>query len=69
MIGVEPSASKQSIRLTAEARDAKAMLAYLGALQKDARLESVVLSSHQVQTKAPGTPVRFQILAGWGRPQ
>ena len=26
----------------------------------------VILSSHQVQAQAPGTPVRFQIQAQWG---
>lgn len=67
LISVEPSASKQTVRLTAEARDSKEMLAYVGALQKDARLTAVVLVSHQVQAQAPGEPVRFQLQAEWGR--
>lgn len=66
LLAIEPSVAKRSIRLTAEARDASAMLTYLGELQKDRRLSSVVLVSHQVQVQAPGTPVRFQIQAGWG---
>jgi Tfp pilus assembly protein PilN len=66
LMSFEPSAAKQTVRLTAEAKDAKAMLAYLQALQHDARLASVVLTSHQVQAQAPGTPLRFQIQAGWG---
>ena len=69
LLSVEPSVSKHSLRLTAEARNAPEMLAYLSALQRDSRLSSVVLVSHQVQAQAPGTPVRFQIQAGWGAGQ
>ena len=66
LLGVEPSVAKRSVRLTAEARNDGEMLAYLAALQHDPRLSSVVLASHQVQSQAPGTPVRFQIQAQWG---
>jgi Tfp pilus assembly protein PilN len=66
LLSVEPSVSKRSIRLTAEARSMPDMLAYLGALQKDTRLSAVILTSHQVQSQSPGSPVRFQIQAGWG---
>ncbi len=65
LLSVEPSAARRSVRLTAEGRDAKAMLAYLGALQRDTRLAQVVLIAHQVQLQSPGTPVRFQIQAQW----
>jgi Tfp pilus assembly protein PilN len=58
--------AKRSVRLTAEARDDTEMLAYLAALQQDPQLSSVILASHQVQSQAPGTPVRFQIQASWG---
>jgi hypothetical protein len=68
LLAFEPSASKQTVRLKAEARDARAMLAYLEALQRDPRLASVVLVSHQLQQQAPGTPMRFQIQAAWGVP-
>jgi len=66
LLSVEPSATKHSVRLTAEARDLHDMLVYLGTLQRDVRLSSVVLVSHQVQIQAPGTPVRFLIQADWG---
>ena len=66
LLSVEPSVSKKSIRLTAEARTTQEMLAYLGALQRDDRLNTVVLVSHQVQAQTPGNPVRFQVQAGWG---
>ena len=66
LLSIEPSVAKRSIRITAEARSAKDMLAYLGALQREPRLSSVVLASHQVQTQSPGMPVRFQVRATWG---
>ncbi len=66
LLSIEPSVAKRSVRLTAEARDATEMLAYLAALQHDNRLSSVVLVSHQVQVQAPGTPVRFQVQGQWG---
>ncbi|NML44478.1 hypothetical protein HHL11_12000 [Ramlibacter sp. G-1-2-2] len=68
LLAAEPTTAKQSFRLTAEARDLDAMLAYLAALQKDPRLVSVVLVSHQVQAQTPGRPIRFQVQAGWGAP-
>lgn len=66
LLAIEPSAAKKSFRLTAEAKDAKAMLGYVEALRKDRRLDSVVLVSHQLQEKAPGRPTRFQLQAAWG---
>jgi hypothetical protein len=69
LLAVEPSTSKKSFRLTAEAKDAAAMLAYLEALRKDPRLDAVVLISHQQQVQTPGKPLRFQLQAGWGVPQ
>lgn len=66
LLTVEPSRTKQSLRLTAEARDSTAMIEYLEALQKDRRLLSVVLTSHQLQAQTAGTPLRFQLQAQWG---
>jgi Tfp pilus assembly protein PilN len=66
LLAVEPSVAKHSVRLSAEARNWHEMLVYVGALQRDSRLTSVVLVSHQVQVQAPGTPVRFQVQANWG---
>jgi Tfp pilus assembly protein PilN len=68
LLAAEPTTAKQSFRLTAEARDLDAMLGYLAALQKDRRLVSVFLVSHQVQVQTPGRPIRFQVQAGWGAP-
>lgn len=69
LLSIEPSVAKHSVRLTAEARDLREMLAYVGTLQRDERLSTVVLVSHQVQAQAPGSPVRFQVQASWGDPR
>ena len=69
ILSIEPSVSKRSVRLTAEARNSQEMLIYLSALQRDTRLSAVVLVSHLVQVQSPGSPVRFQINANWGAPQ
>jgi Tfp pilus assembly protein PilN len=69
LLSVEPSAAKRSIRITAEARGTQDMLDYVGALQRDSHLSRAILVSHQLQEKAPGTPVRFQIQADWGSGQ
>ena len=66
LLAIEPSTAKQMFRLTAEARDPSAMLGYLAALQKDPRLSSTILLSHQIQAQAPGQPIRFQVQSAWG---
>ncbi len=66
LLSVEPSVTKRTLRLTAEARTPQDMLEYLHALQHDARLSGVVLTSHQLQAQTPGQPIRFQLQASWG---
>lgn len=66
LLSVEPSASKRSISLTAEAAGPAEMLNYLQALQSDKHLTNVALMTHQVQLQAPGTPLRFKLRASWG---
>jgi len=65
LLVVEPSAARQTVRITAEARSSGAMLDYLDALRAQG-LADVALVSHQVQAQAPGTPWRFQAQARWG---
>jgi len=65
LLAVEPSAVKRTVRITAEARDAQAMLDHLSLLQQDGHLFEVALVSHQRQTQAPGAPWRYQIQGAW----
>jgi hypothetical protein len=65
LLSVEPSAARQEVRITAEARSSGAMFDYLDAL-RGRSLREVVLASHQLQAKAPGVPIRFELRASWG---
>ncbi|MFC5473632.1 hypothetical protein [Paraherbaspirillum soli] len=65
LLSIEPIASRHQLRLAAEARDVSTMLDYLSYLQQQPTLHQVILSSHQIQRQAPGSPVRFQIQAQW----
>ncbi len=65
LLAVEPIAGRQSLQITADARNADAMLDLLAALQKQPPLADVVLVSHQIQAQQPGTPMRFRIQARW----
>lgn len=66
LLSVEPSNAKRSFTVTAEAGSPEHMLGYLRQLQSDRRLHEVMLVSHQTQTQAPGTPVRFKLEGRWG---
>jgi len=65
LLGVEPSALRHVVRITAEAKNSGAMLDYLQALQGGRQFSDVWLTSHQVQALTPGTPVRFVVQLKW----
>ncbi|TXH53164.1 MAG: hypothetical protein E6Q93_19815 [Burkholderiaceae bacterium] len=53
------------VRITGQARNAKALFAYLHELEGDARLVRVALTTQQLERETPGQPLRFVIQAGW----
>jgi Tfp pilus assembly protein PilN len=65
LLGVDPKSKTGQIRLTAEAKDAAAMTQYVANLQRTPNLSRAFLTSHQIQSQQPGTPLRFQVLAQW----
>jgi Tfp pilus assembly protein PilN len=65
LLGVEPSALRHVVRITAEAKNSNAMLDYLQALQGGRQFSEVWLTSHLVQAQTPGTPVRFIVQLKW----
>jgi Tfp pilus assembly protein PilN len=65
VLSIEPAATQRTLRITADARHADAMLDYLAQLKQQS-LTQVVLTSHQFQAQTPGTPIRFQVQARWG---
>jgi hypothetical protein len=64
MLGVEPSATRRVVRITAEAKNPAAMLDYLEALHGH-QFSDVWLLSHQLQVQTPGTPTRFVVQLKW----
>ena len=64
LLGVEPSAQRHVVRITAEAKNSVAMLDYLDALQAR-KFSDVWLASHTIQAQTPGTPVRFIVQLKW----
>lgn len=64
LIGIEPSAARHLIRITAESKSLEPMLDYVNALHSDA-FTQVTLSSHQDEPQTPGDPIRFVIQAQW----
>ena len=67
LIGIDQNPLQSQIRITAEAKDFDAMVAYLKYLQTSALLREAVLNGHLIETNEPGTPVRFEITAVWRR--
>jgi Tfp pilus assembly protein PilN len=66
LLSIEPSAQRQEVRITAEAKNSAAMLDFLDSLRAQS-LRDVALTSHQVQSQA-GAPIRFQARAQWDVP-
>ena len=65
LLGVEPEPERREVRLTAEAKDPKAMLAYVRQVRQSPVLKAAWLASHQVNQQDPLRPVRFTIHARW----
>jgi hypothetical protein len=65
VLGVEPDREKRQVHVIAEARTLPTALTYVERLQQSAALRYPMLESHEVQSKDPERPVRFQIRADW----
>lgn len=65
LIGIDQNPAQGQIRITAEAKNFDAMIAYLKYLQTSVLLREAVLNDHLIETNVPGKPVRFQITAVW----
>lgn len=65
LLQVQPDARSRTVLLGGAARNLSAVLSYMRRLERTDRLEDVVLVSHEIKLKEPGTPVEFQLLAKW----
>ena len=66
VLQVQPEAQQQVLRITAEARDHKAMLAYVEKLQKNQILRNIHWINHQYQNDDPQRPLQFSLQAEFG---
>jgi Tfp pilus assembly protein PilN len=65
LLSLEADERRNEATLTAEARNAEAMLAYLEVLKAPPGLKTVVLASHEIQEEDEQRPLRFVVRLGW----
>jgi len=65
LLNVEPEPERREIRLTAEAKDMQAMLAYVRQIGQSPVFREAYLASHQINQQDPLRPVRFIVNARW----
>lgn len=65
LLGVEPDADKGELKISAEARNLAAMLAYAKRLRAGPLFTGAHVQSHQLQLQDPQRPVRFTVQARW----
>lgn len=63
LLALQPDPARGTVQISAEARDADAMLAYWRALDADAGLAAVHIAQYQVQEREPQQPIRFVLQA------
>lgn len=65
LLSIQPDAGKKLVRITGEAKNFDALLAYMTRLEQSKTLRQVYLSSHEVRMQDPDKPVRFALTAAW----
>ena len=68
MLALEPDARKQTIKITAEAKSADDMVAYVALLGQQELFSNVSLTRHEISEQDPNRPLRFQVEAQWSAP-
>ncbi|MHC5349311.1 PilN domain-containing protein [Metapseudomonas furukawaii] len=65
LLALTPDARKGQLRITAEARDLAAMLAFHRELEASDALRDVSLLNHETQAEQAEQPIRFNLVATW----
>ncbi|MDD0974753.1 PilN domain-containing protein [Pseudomonas fontis] len=65
LLTLTPDARKGQVRISAEARDLEAMLAFHKRLEASGELRDVSLLNHEIQVKQAEHPVQFNLSASW----
>ena len=68
LLALEPDAHKQTLRITAEARNSDEMFAYVEQLKAQELFSAVVLTRHEINDQDANRPIRFQLDAVWSTP-
>jgi Tfp pilus assembly protein PilN len=65
LLAIEPDARKNQVRISAEAKDAESLFAYLQRLEKVPQLQGVHLQRHEIREEDKQHPLRFTVAASW----
>lgn len=65
LLAIRPDAHRRMVKITGEARDFPALVAYAQLLAQDPSMDDVYIESHQVMQQDPQRPVRFELAAHW----
>ena len=65
LLSLEPDPRRRSLKITAETRDAQAMIDYVAQLKRQDLFGDVVLLRHEINETDPNRPVRFELDAPW----
>jgi len=67
LLGLQPDAAQNIVRITAETRELTDALEFVRRLEATRRLRAVHLASHQVQEHDPRRPIRFVVVGAFER--
>ncbi|CAN7490889.1 hypothetical protein LJR289_003307 [Pseudoduganella sp. LjRoot289] len=66
LLALEPDPNKQLLKISAEAKNADEMIAYIEQLKEQEFFTGAALVRHEVSDLDPNRPIRFQVEAQWG---
>ena len=65
LVALEPDPRKQTLKITAEAKNADEMVAYVEQLKQQEFFLGAGIIRHEINTADPNRPLRFQVEAQW----
>ncbi len=65
LLSIQPDAGKRIVRISGEAKDFDALLAYMARIEQSKILRQVYLNSHEIRVQDAEKPVRFALTATW----
>lgn len=68
LLALEPDPHRRSMKITAEAKTADEMIAYIEQLKQQELFGTVALVRHEINELDPNRPIRFQVDAQWSAP-